>query len=226
MISKPKKVGVLMLDTQFPRLLGDIGNPEGFPFPIIYKVVEGASPDLVVKEQSSDLLIPFIDAARSLIDEGAEIITTSCGFLFMFQEEIQKAVSVPVYTSSLMLLPELELRFGPGNVGILTISRTSMNPKFAAKTKIRSGMPIGTTENGNEFTQAILKNRNSFDVEKCREDNVNAAMDLLVEYPEIRAILLECTNMPPYAPEIEKATGLPVFSLNTLLQQAAAGERN
>lgn len=216
-----KTVGVLMLETQFPRLRGDIGNPHGFKFPIIYKVVGGASPKKVVEEQNQELVEKFIKAAKYLIGEGADIITTSCGFLGRYQKEIQAELTVPVYTSALLLMDGLEAEFGKSNVGILTISKTAMTPAFLAGAGIEDKTPIGSTESGLEFSQAILANRTSFDEVQCEADLVQAASNLVSAHPNIRAILLECTNMPPHAAAIENSTGLPVRSLNDLLNAKA-----
>ena len=37
------------------------------------------------------------------------------------------------------------------------------------------------------------------------------------------AILLECSNMPPYAYAVQRATGLPVFDCTTLSNYMVAG---
>src|SRR5437667_11416092 len=81
-------VGVLMLDTRFPRIPGDIGNASTFDFPVRYLRVAGASPDRVVRGDGRALLPLFVEGARSLEREGVRAITTSCGFLARFQEEL------------------------------------------------------------------------------------------------------------------------------------------
>lgn len=212
-ISHVATIGVLMLDTQFPRLVGDIGNPESFDRRVIYKLVEGASPHKVVCDQNEALLQPFIDAGKALINEGAELLTTSCGFLIYFQEALQSKFSVPVITSSLLLFPELERQYGSGNVGIMTISKSSLSSSNLQTAGIPVDTPIGTTQGGTEFTSAILQNKAIFDVQACEADNVNAAMRLKRQYPNLKALLLECTNMPPHQAAIEQATGLKVFSI-------------
>ena len=218
-ISNDPKIGVLMLDTRFPRPLGDIGNPESFDCPVIYKIVSGASPSKVVRDQSRELLLPFIEAGKDLIGEGANLITTSCGFLVYFQAELQEAFSVPVVTSSLLILSKLEQKFGVGKVGILTISKSSLSSEILEKSGIAPGTPIGSTEGGSEFTAAILENRQTLDIKLCEEDNINSALELQRQYPHLKAILLECTNMPPYKSAITKATGLEVFSIFDALGQ-------
>lgn len=101
------QLGVLMLDTRFPRVVGDIGNPLTFDFPVLYRTLRGASPQRVVRERDPALLAPFIDAGRALVEQGATAITTSCGFLVLFQRELKAALPVPVWTSSLLLLAGL-----------------------------------------------------------------------------------------------------------------------
>jgi len=74
-------VGILMLDTQFPRIPGDMGNAATFDFPVLYHRVRGASPDLVVRHGQRALLPTFIEGARALEREGVRAVTTNCGFL-------------------------------------------------------------------------------------------------------------------------------------------------
>src|SRR5262249_12091276 len=98
-------VGILMLDTRFPRIPGDIGNARTFDFPVRYHRVAGASPDRVVRGKGRELLPLFIRGARMLQGEGVRAITTSCGFLARFQTELAAAARVPLFTSSLLLVP-------------------------------------------------------------------------------------------------------------------------
>ena len=218
-------VGILMLDTRFPRIPGDIGNPATFPFPVHYEIVHGASPERVVRQRDPALLEPFIAAARKLEAAGVSGITTTCGFLALFQDELSAAVSVPVVTSSLMQVALVEQMLPNGRrAGILTISAASLTPLHLEKAKVPLDIPIGTTDGGRVFTRAVLGNEPAFDVQLAREDNVDAAMALVTRHPEVGAIVLECTNMPPYAMAIAGATGLPVYSLNAGLNAIWHGQ--
>lgn len=76
-----------------------------------------------------------------------------------------------------------------------------------------AGTPVGSTEGGAEFTRAILGNEAEMDVALAWQDNVAAALALQAAHPDLGAIVLECTNMDPYAADIVAATGLPVFSI-------------
>jgi Asp/Glu/hydantoin racemase len=160
------------------------------------------------------MLSAFVDAARDLVRDGADGITTNCGFLSLFQQELSEAVPVPVVTSSLMQVAMVNRILPAGKrAGVLTISASTLTEDHLRKALVPEGTPIGTTEGGQEFTRAILGNEEALDVEKARADNVEAALRLQENHPELGAIVLECTNMCPYAADIQSATGLPVFSI-------------
>ena len=207
-------VGILMLKARFPRIPGDMGNATTWPFPVHYKVVRDASPDRVVRNGAAGLLPAFIAAARELVAEGVDGITTNCGFLSLFQDELAAAAGVPVAASSLMQVAMVNATLPPGKIaGILTISASSLTPAHLAAAKVPPNTPIGTTEGGGEFTRAILDDEPQLDVDAARADNVQAALDLVASDPAIGALVLECTNMLPYAAAIRAATGLPTFSM-------------
>ena len=170
-----------MLDTRFPRLAGDIGNPEGFPFPIVYETVAGASPLRIVVNQDKDMVAPFIDAGKRLIARGADIRTTSCGFLILFQQHLESELDVPVVSSSLLMFGDLEKKFGKGRVAVQTISASSIGPDMLEAANIPACIPIGTTESGTAFNKAILGNLPTFDTEQCGIDNVEAARRIISE---------------------------------------------
>ena len=91
------RIGILMLEAQFPRIPGDMGNAETWPFPVLYKIVRGATPDRVVRKNAEGMLDRFIAAAEELVSDGADAITTNCGFLSIFQKEL--SATCLLYTS-------------------------------------------------------------------------------------------------------------------------------
>ncbi len=207
-------VGILMLEARFPRIPGDMGNALTWPFPVLYKVVRDASPDRVVRQGAPGLLPAFIDAARELVADGADGITTNCGFLSLFQPELAKAVGVQVATSSLMQVAMVNATLPPGRrAGILTISASTLTDTHLARAGVPKDTPVGSTEGGTEFTRAILGNELELDVTAARADNVAAALELQAAHADLGAIVLECTNMIPYAADIRAATGLPTYSI-------------
>lgn len=206
-------LGIIKLDTRFPRPKGDTGNAESFAFPVRFAVVEGASPQRVVTERAVGLLEPFIAAGRRLVDEGALAITTTCGFLTIFQRELAAALPVPVATSALLQVPWVQTLIAPGKrVGVLTISATSITPAHLAGAAIAAdSVAIEGVAPGCEFASKLLGNQTTLDVDAARADVVAAARSLAAKHPEVGAIVMECTNMPPYRAAVAAATGLAVY---------------
>jgi Asp/Glu/hydantoin racemase len=214
-------VGILMLDTQFPRIPGDMGNAATFDFPVLYHRVTGASPDRVVRHGQQALLPAFIEGARALEREGVRAVTTNCGFLAKFQAEVAASVSIPVFTSSLMLVPLVHRMLPPGKaVGIMTVDASSLRLEHFTGAGI--GKDIKTVVSGmeteKEFTRVLLDDQLELDVDAARQEHLTVARRMLKAHPEIGAIVLECTNMPPYRADIQAATGLPVFDITTLVR--------
>lgn len=208
------RMGIIMLETHFPRIPGDVGNASTWSFPVIYKIVKGASPRRVVNEGDISLLEPFINAAEELEREGASAITTSCGFLAMFQKEMAAAVSVPLFTSSLMMVPLAYRMLKPDQkVGILTVNSEALTQRHLEGVGT-DGVPIALAGlQGGHFSSVVLGDRMEMDVDKAREELVEAAKGFVSKNPEVGAIVLECTNMPPFSKSIQGAVGLPVFDI-------------
>jgi Asp/Glu/hydantoin racemase len=212
-------IGILMLKTRFPRVPGDIGNATTWDFPVLYKVVEKATPEGVVKQGARGLLDSFIEGARELEREGVRAITTNCGFLALFQKEMASAVNVPVFTSSLMQVPLVYSMLKPSQkVGIITIHSRSLTREHLSSVGVdKVPHVIMGTEGEEEFSRAILGDEMELDVERSEVELVQVAKSMISNHPEVGAIVMECTNMPPYAAAIQKETGLPVFDIHTLV---------
>ena len=217
-------VGILILETRFPRIIGDIGNAMTWPFPVQYRVVRGATPDGVVRKGGAGLTPLFIDAAKDLVASGVDGITTNCGFLSLIQDQVSAAAGVPVATSSLMQVPMVQALLPRGKrVGVITISKDSMTEAHLKAANVPLDIPIVGTDGGREFNRAILDDEASIDFAACRLDLLDAAQNLVNSYTDIGAIVLECTNMVPYAAEIRKRTGLPVYSIYTFVTWFQSG---
>ncbi|MER8506795.1 aspartate/glutamate racemase family protein [Mesorhizobium sp. M0751] len=215
-------IGVLMLDTRFPRPVGDIGNAESYPFPVRFKTVKGALPVRIMGDRPQpELIEPFIEAARELEAEGVRAITTSCGFLAPFQRELTAAVGIPVFTSSLLQVPLVSRLIGPSRkVGIFTEREQHMNDHHfngagwsAAEVNVHvQGMKADAV-----FPSVYIGNRteSAFDVLRAEMEAMTHAF--LEECPDAGTIVLECTNMCPFSSFIARISGLPVFDINTLI---------
>jgi hypothetical protein len=210
-----------MLDTRFPRVPGDMGNATTFPFPVRYHRVAGADPDLVVRRGAAGMLDGFIAGARQLEREGVGAITTNCGFLVKFQRDLAASVRVPVFTSSLLMVPLVHRMLPPGQrVGIMTVNASTLGPEHLAGAGIAADVPLAVAglETEKEFTRVLLGDEMELDPEIARDEHIRVARRLMGEHPDIGAIVLECTNMPPYAADIQRATGRPVFDILSLVR--------
>ena len=220
-------LGILMLEARFPRIPGDMGNALTWPFPVQYRVVRGATPERVVLNGAAGLLPDFLAAAADLVDLGCEAITTNCGFLALFQKELAAHVRVPVATSSLIQVPWVRATLPPGKrVGVISVSAGSLTPRHLEAAGVPLDTPVVGTENGREFFRVLIKaEKQDMDVALAAQDILDAGRILLQSHPDIGAIVLECTNMPPYAHALREATGLPVYDIYSLIGWFHAGLR-
>lgn len=211
-------LGILMLETQFPRIPGDIGNALTWPFPVQYRIVRGATPDKAVRGDPDALIAPFIAAGHDLLAHGCDGIATNCGFLVPLQDRMSAALGVPVASSALMQVPMVQRMLPPDRrVGIVTISCATLTAKHLRAAGIPEDTPIVGTDDGKEFTQKILSDAKQIDFAQARADVVGAALRLRRQVPDLGAIVFECTNMVPYAADVRRATDLPVFSIYSYL---------
>jgi Asp/Glu/hydantoin racemase len=223
-------VGILLLDARFPRPPGDIAYAETFDFPVVYRVVEAATPRRVVQAAADGLLDAFCDAARALERDGVRAICTSCGFLALHQSALGAAVSVPVFTSSLLQIPSL-LAALPANrrVGVLSISKTALSAAHFAAVGVfdLDRIVVAGLERADALYQPIMDNCGPLDVEAAAQQVTAAACELAAAHPEVAALVLECTNLPPYGARIQQATGLPVWDAVGLVRwvQGAVRQR-
>jgi Asp/Glu/hydantoin racemase len=197
-------LGVLMLDTRFPRIAGDVGHRASWRMPVVYRTVRGATPQRVVRDADPALLALFIDAARALQAEGAAALTTSCGFLYRHQDALQAALDIPVWTSSLLWLRKLP------HAGVITVDAASL---------VLGGTPVEGLAPGCALQRTLLDDLPTLDEAAAESETVAAAERLLARHPQVERIVLECTNLPPYAAAVERATGRPVHHLMTLVHR-------
>jgi hypothetical protein len=218
------RVGILMLETRFPRIPGDMGNAETWPFPVLYKVVPGASPRRVVADRAQGLLEEFLAAAEELVRLGADGITTTCGFLSLYQREIAAHVGVSVATSSLMQIPLIERVLSPGKrVGVLTVSAANLTAEHLRAAGADPATPIVGTDDGTEFSRVMINDEERLDVAAAERDILAAGEALVTRHRDIGAVLLECTNMVPYARALSERLRRPVFSIYTFVTWFQSG---
>ena len=206
------KIGIIMLNTDFPRPVGDIGNLNSYRYPAqIFKLSKANVSNVVCSQLAEELIAEVIGAAQSLKAAGANIITTSCGFLAPLQGQVQREIGLPFLASSLCLLPFLRQAFGSHcPIGVLTfdsrvLSADHFNGHYDDK------IAIAGIENGRELHQVIKLGSTELNAQRAEQDVIEAAQQLMQQQPS--CLLLECTNLSPYKEKLRQHFQLPVFDL-------------
>jgi Asp/Glu/hydantoin racemase len=214
-------IGVLCLDTSFTKIPGHIRNPVTFRFPVRCKVVTGATAQRVVHEADPRLLDPFLRAARELEQDGVAAITSACGFLAIFQRQLADAVSIPVFSSSLRQLPMVHRMLrADQTVGLLTAAESSLTPRhFEAVGAQAVPVRVAGMQAQPEFREVILEARRpDLDAERLEREVLLVARQLVRTSPDIGALVIECTDLAPFAHAIQALAGVPVFDIVTLTE--------
>jgi hypothetical protein len=212
-------LGILMLDTKFQRFNGDIGNAQTWPFPVQYKIVRGAVPNKVVDTLNNrDLFQRFAGAADELIAEGVDGITTTCGFLALYQQELAAHCSVPVATSALLQVPMVARMLPKGKrPAILTFSAEALTVHHLAAVGIDPQTPVVGMPPSSEFQRSIREGDTTVPFEVLKNEVIGVAERMVAADPSIGAIVCECTNITPYSHELNRRLGVPVFDMVTLV---------
>ena len=207
-------LGILLLDTTFPRVPGDVGNESSYPFPVRIKKVHGATVQRVVYDADPTLRELFVDAARELESEGVAGITSSCGFLSPIQKDVAEAVNIPVFLSSLMQVP-MAYAMTQRKVAIVTANSKSMTELVLKSAGVTSDIPIEVIgmEDVSAFRDPILKNGATLNRKQIEDEMVVRTKHLLQQHPEIGSFVFECHNLAPYAQAVQATTGKPVFDI-------------
>jgi hypothetical protein len=211
-------IGIIMLDCHFTRIPGDMGNASTFDYPVLYKVVRGVPVEKIVTEGDARYLAPFVDAARELESCGVRAITTSCGCLALFQKVLSAAVGIPLFASTLVQVPLIhQMLGGKGKVGILAAdSRILRDEHFQAVGWSQQQIPIAIASlHDCKHFPRLMDPDYEIDPMAIEGEAVAAAKALLTT-EEVRALVLECTNLVPYAAAIQAAVHLPIFDIVTL----------
>lgn len=208
-------LGILMLDTRFPRIVGDIGNAASFDYPVIFRKMEGiGSADAVTTHPDRPRVLAALKAnAEALAAGGAVGLSTSCGFLALYQDDLSAVSPVPVATSALLHIRQMKGR----RVGVITASARNLTPAHFEAVGASGDTPFVGLPEDSSFAATFLRNGLTLDRDVVEREVVAAGRDLVARHPEIDTVVLECTNLPPYKKALEAALGLPVYDVLDLL---------
>jgi hypothetical protein len=218
------RVGIVILDTRAPRIPGDVGNALTWNFPVLYRVAHGATAQRVIHEKGKGLSQVLLDTATELVKAGADGISTTGGYLSIFQKELAAHCKVPVASSSVMQVPWVQSLLPPGQrVGVLTVHGPRLTPEHLVAAGAPPDTPVVGTENGKELTRVLIGNEMDLDCALAEEDMLAAAEEMLQRYPEVGAFVLECHNMAPYSRIVQATFQKPVYDVYTFISWFHSG---
>ena len=207
-------VSLLQLDTSFPRIPGDIGSPETWRAGLDIHVVPELS---VARVINSDPGATDMTAVEAAMDRArGDILTTSCGFLCYWQDRLAARTARPFVSSALLALPDLRGRFADDELAILTFNADVLtSPAFAPSLGGFTGPVAGLAEESH-LRQVIANDLPALDRQRA-EDEIVRLVDGLCAAGGVRALLLECTNLPPYKQALKARFDIEIFDILTLI---------
>jgi len=217
-VVKSPSLGVVRLDSDYLENHGDICSHVSYNYHVYYKVVPGLTFEMCQSGKLSEGVEQRLkQAIRWLVEEkNVDVITSSCGFMMYFQDIAREVSTVPVFLSSLCLLPAITCALAENEqVIIMTANGKSLE---GMKDLIRSLCGVKTQgerfnivgcQNVDGFEKLAL--REKLDVKQVQPGIVKRALQALEKFPRSKAFLLECTCLPHYANAIRYYSGLPVF---------------
>ncbi len=218
-VSYGEAIGILLLDSSAPYIPGDVANATTYDFPVRYKKVPGLTVERIFNHDQS-LFDPVVEAAHDLRKNGVRAITGDCGFMAIYQQNLVEELDLPVFISSLLQIPFIGLLLGSKDkIGILTANAAALNSDVLKP--CGAYLPERTVIMGLEdqpcFSSAFIKETGQLDRNKVEAEVVNAATRLARADSAVKALLLECSVLPPYSAAIQQAVGLPVFDYITMI---------
>jgi len=213
-----RPIGIIVLEEHIPCPPGTPGNPTTFAYPVCYEVADGVSTTGLRQVEPAGLE-SFIRAGRRLVERGAWAIAGNCGLMIVHQQSLAAALPVPVLLSSLLQLP-LMARLWPPNAAIGVIASGAMSLS-ARHLRMAGADPerivLASMEGQPAFAAAVQDEHGELDFDAVTAEVIGVSRTLMDQHPEVRAILFECVDLPPYAFAVQQAIGVPVFDITTLV---------
>jgi len=212
-------IGILVINIWYPLMPGNVANASTYRFPVLYKILKEATIEKIVSGDPS-LLDMVIEGGRELVQQGARAVVGACGSFANYQRKAAASLAVPTFLSVMMQAPLIlqSLRHDQ-KLGILAASASALTPEVFDQCGIVDTSRLVITEAVNlpEFNN-IIQCTGRFNSHKLEQEVVDLMSRFVRENQDIGAILIQCSDLPPYAWAIQNATGLPVFDMNTLIE--------
>lgn len=214
---------------QLESLVGNSTNPNSYTFPVKFVPVPGACTETIIISPSREVLERMIQIGKELEQEGIKAISTSCGFNAIFQQELANALSIPVFSSALLQVPFVQNIVGRKNgVVVLTANKNSLTDAHMEACGITDDMNVYVygLEDAEQWKKIFEEPDKAFDMSIVEEEIIGTARKAVSQHPDTKAIVLECTDLPPFAQKIREETGLLVFDFNSMVNYVSIGIGN
>jgi hypothetical protein len=218
-VSSGEAIGILLLETSVPFIPGDVANATTYAFPVRFQKVKGFSVRRALSQDPS-VYADLRQAAGDLVQQGVRAVTGDCGFMGIHQKKLARELGVPVFLSSLLQISFISLLIGEhAKVGIITADSKSLSADLLAAVGVSdpANLVIGGLEDSQHFYQFAIEETGSLDSEAVEKEVVTVARNMVADNPRIRALLLECSLLPPYGAAVQEAVNLPVFDYITMI---------
>jgi len=209
------RVSVLQLDTRFCRVPGDVGCAESYLHdPEIIRVPCASVANIVTDQPGQIDLDPFLNAIERAT---GDVVVTSCGFLSPFQDQLQSITPKPIIASVLNRLSDLDVIKGADRSSVLTFDATRLvEAHFPNPYRANDFRVVGLRPNN------PLRQRIEEDVPDCFDasDMVNAVVAdfALAVMPTTETVILECTNLPPYKPQMRHDSNVRIIDILSAIE--------
>ncbi len=194
-------------------------SPRISSFPVRFQKVKGFSVRRALGKDPA-VYADLRQAAGDLVQQGVRAVTGDCGFMGIHQKKLARELGVPVFLSSLLQISFISLLIGEvATVGIVTADSKSLSAELLAAVGVSdpTTVVIGGLEDSQHFYQFAIEETGSLDAEAVEKEVVTVARNMVAENPRIRALLLECSLLPPYGAAVQAAVNLPVFDYITMI---------
>ena len=219
-------LGVLVMKSRVPCIPGSVSNASSYDFPVVYRVVEGLDVRRLVYEADESLLEPILREARELERMGVAAITADCGYMALFQKQVAAQLRVPVCLSSLLQVPFIRTMLPSAQkIGVVVADSRSARTQMLESVGIfpESGVVVAGLEGRPAFWSAIMDENGTLDSDAIEQEVLAVTRELVDKHPDIGAILLECSELPPYSAAVQAAVRRPVFDFMTMLSYVYSG---
>ena len=205
-------VGILVFSTKTPRIPGDAGHGESFPYQVRYEIVEGGFADLITG--SAGIKDAILKAGQNLTRLGIRAIIGDCGMMSLYQDCLGKELGVLFAGSSLCLIPTVWQLIGRhGTIGIITGHSKLLGRQHLKHSGWDEDMDISIQgmEDQKHFREIVIEGGLHLNREAMLKDVLEAGKKLREKTPGLRAVIFECSNLATYSSALAEELELPVF---------------